>query len=428
MNQNLNINSKELYIQYLIDIITTNGIPYTPYDDSLNIDEMMVQLCTWYNRIKRNKVMYLLEDRDDDFVLIEEDDDEEEDEEIIKKELKKYEEPQLRDIETSLETYVDSFKTIRTYRKVLKTLCEKRTRFFCDVSIKTYSDILLKHTNFILSTCLEREYPKAKIFECLDLCLTGLDLRIIAYHTPRGAFKIKDKDIEEFVIDRVSKKALDVEDLVYFKEGLERTQYRGKNIPKILKNFTNYGSGVIPLKELIGMYVTKDTGVIYLPQEGDHNEIEMDPFRFYFLSKETNKKKYWSMDCRLDDFVRSLVKNLGLYLVDLFRGIYNDIYKDNTYREKFNESCILGNDGEQLLKNLCALSRYSSVSDAVRFHVKNKFSYKESDNDMFVLRSDDTLLKNDLIEKRTIINYDLIMMLFDGLKIETAEEIFSQYE
>lgn len=429
-HQQLFSSSKDIYIQYLIDIIRSNGLSYSSYPEQCNLDDLMAQTCSYYNRLKRNKVMYLMEDREDDFIVIDEeekkkDEEEEDDDEVVirKDNLNKYKEPSLKDLESLTETQINDFRTIRTYRKVLKALCNARSELLRKVSLKTYGELVWKHLNIVLSVCQEKEYPKAKIFECMELSLTWLDTRVLSYHMTRG----RNHEIDVFLQDQMSKKEVLPEEISYLKDGLTKTQYLGNNLPNILQNFTNYGSCVIRLKELLEMYITKETGVIYLRHKDDDETIEADPFRFYFLSKETNKKRYWGMDCRLDDFTRSLVKNLGLYLVEVFRCMYNDVFKDNVYRQEFGTNTLMKNDGDQLLKNVCELSRYSTLSDTVRFFVKSKYSYDESERDVFVLRSDDTLLRNELVEKKGEVNYDLIMMLFDDLKIENAEEIFSTY-
>ena len=183
------------------------------------------------------------------------------------------------------------------------------------------------------------------------------------------------------------------------------------------------------MKELFQMYINGSSRIIYLADTGDiEEEVNKDPFRFYCLSRETNKKRYWEMDCRLDDFLRSFIKNVGLYLVDLFRRIYSDIFNDNTYRANFVTTSIMTNDCEQLLKNLCILCRYSAISYMMRDYVKKNFSYEEMGRDVFVLRSDDVLMKEDLKERSSEVDYGLIMMLFDNLELEGASNIFSTYD
>lgn len=430
INKQLDVNSKAIYINYLTNILETNGLSYTSFAEHRDIDELMSLTCSLYNRLKRNKVMYLLEDRDeilfDDEQLENDDEQEEEEVELIKEEFK-YEEPNIKDIEHNLEPLVENFRKIRTYKKVLKTLCDNRIKALGAVYIKTYTELLMKHIQSILSICEEKQYTKKKTAECFELTLTGMDFRLIAYHTPRCQ-KGREGEIQEYVVEKVSNTSLEVEELVYFKNGLEKTQYRGSNLQKIIKNFFNYGSAVITMKELIHMYINDKTQLIYLEDKDDSNEVDKDPFRFYYISRETNKKRYWEMDCRLDDFVRSLIKNVGLYLVDLFRRIYSDMFQDNTYRETFITTPIMRNDCEQLLKNLCLLCRYSSISHLVRDHVRTNFIHKETDRDVFVLRSDDVLMKHDLEERYTEVDYGLIIMLFDDLKPEAAANLFSYYE
>jgi hypothetical protein len=423
MKEQLDINSKDLYIKYLIDIIESNGLSYTSLSQTPDIDDLMSATCSLYNRLKRNKVMYLLEERDDIICIEEENEEQEEDEEIVKAEYV-YEEPYLKDIELKLEPLLENFRTIRTYRTVLRNLCNNRIKVLGDVYVKSYTDLLMKHIQCILAICEEKKYPKKKTAECFELSLTGMDFRLLAYQSPR-----RDGEIQEYIVSKVSTKPLEVEDLVYLKTGLEKTQYRGTNLQKIIKNFFNYGTAVITMKELFQMYINSSSRIIYLADTGDiEEEVNKDPFRFYCLSRETNKKRYWEMDCRLDDFLRSFIKNVGLYLVDLFRRIYSDIFNDNTYRANFVTTSIMTNDCEQLLKNLCILCRYSAISYMMRDYVKKNFSYEEMGRDVFVLRSDDVLMKEDLKERSAEVDYGLIMMLFDNLELEGASNIFSTYD
>ena len=422
MKKQLDINSKDLYIKYLVDIIESNGLSYTSYFQTPDIDDLMSVTCSLYNRLKRNKVMCVLEERND-IICIEEDEEEGEEEEIVKEEYV-YQEPYLKDIEVKLEPLLENFRIIRTYKKVLKNLCDNRIKVIADVFVKSYTDLLMKHIQCILAICEEKKYPKRKTAECFELSLTGMDFRLLAYQSPR-----REGEIQEYIVSKVSNTSLEVEELVYLKSGLEKTQYRGTNLQKIIKNFFNYGTAVITMKDLLQMYINSSSKIIYLADVGDvEDEVSKDPFRFYCLSKETNKKRYWEMDCRLDDFVRSFIKNVGLYLVDLFRRIYSDVFNDNTYRDNFVTTPIMRNDSEQLLKNLCLLCRYSAISYMIRDHVKRNFAYEEMGRDVFVLRSDDVLMKEDLKERSAEVDYGLIMMLFDNLELEAASNIFSSYD
>jgi hypothetical protein len=64
----------------------------------------------------------------------------------------------------------------------------------------------------------------------------------------------------------------------------------------------------------------------------------------------------------------------------------------------------------------------------MRDYVKKNFSYEEMGRDVFVLRSDDVLMKEDLKERSAEVDYGLIMMLFDNLELEGASNIFSTYD
>jgi hypothetical protein len=64
----------------------------------------------------------------------------------------------------------------------------------------------------------------------------------------------------------------------------------------------------------------------------------------------------------------------------------------------------------------------------IRDHVKRNFAYEEMGRDVFVLRSDDVLMKEDLKERSAEVDYGLIMMLFDNLELEAASNIFSSYD
>jgi hypothetical protein len=179
------------------------------------------------------------------------------------------------------------------------------------------------------------------------------------------------------------------------------------------------------LKQNIDLYLVKQKHLVYLVGDDDNN----DPFRYYFLCKETKNKKYWEMDCRLDEFISVFIKNISTYLIGIFRALYHDVFHDNLYRRDFVKSgIILEHDCEQLLSNLCTLATYKEVSKLLRHEIKSSLSHIEDVAcDVFVLKSDDKLLKAELEKRESEVDMDILTLLFDDLSRDDAGSLYSLY-
>jgi hypothetical protein len=135
------------------------------------------------------------------------------------------------------------------------------------------------------------------------------------------------------------------------------------------------------------------------------------------------------MDCRLDEFISVFIKNIGTYLIGIFRALYHDVFHDNLYRRDFVKSgIILEHDCEQLLSNLCTLATYKEVSKLLRHEIKSSLSHIEDVAcDVFVLKSDDKLLKTELEKRESDVDMDILTLLFDDLSRDDAGSLYSLY-
>lgn len=312
--------------------------------------------------------------------------------------------------------------TIRTPKKLLSDYVKLKVETMKIMNIHSYIEMLLEHCKIIFDICEQKKYNKKRTQEIMSLSYSPLDLRLLNYQMKRSKF---DKNLPS----NVGQTEMQVDDINDLKESLYLSRYIGNNKEKIISNFLNYRTAVITLKQSSEFYLIENNQcIIYLQDKKNPKEEDLDPFRFYYLKKESKNKKYWEMDCRLDNLVSLFIKNISIYLVQLFRSIYHDVFHDNLYRKDYSSKAIIfENDCEQLLYNLCLLCNYKAVSKLLRNLIKTNCSYIETKSDVFALRSDDKLLKKELENREKEIDYDIIENLFDNITLDEVTQLYSKY-
>ena len=414
----LKINNKNIQIKILTDLLTQNRIkipvPLCPQNEEKSLDDIMRETCTLFNKINRNSKMVYIENNNDYFI---EEEEEEEEEEKIHRQKKKKPSKNTSNVNINKNLFADVFetmKTTRTHKKILNEYNKLKMATLSQIDICSYIEILLEHYNIIGEICVFKSYTKKRTEEIMSQAFCPLDLRLLLIHSKLPALLVNVG--QTFIIP---------DDVDYLKQSLTTTIYYGSNKEALVENFLNYGVALITLKQNIEMYLTNQKEVVYLVG-GDN---ESDPFRFYFLYKEKKSKKYWEMDCRLDEFITVFIKNISTYLIGIFRTLYHDVFHDNLYRRDFIKSAIIfENDCEQLLSNLCTLATYKEVSKLLRNTIKSSCAHVEDmSRDVFVLKSDDKLLKAELEKRESEIDLDILTMLFDDLSRDDADGLYSLY-
>jgi len=194
----------------------------------------------------------------------------------------------------------------------------------------------------------------------------------------------------------------------------------------LINLFFNYGSVLIPLRSAIDCYLFNIYGfnnVVYVPLK---QSTEQDPYSFYILEGVSETKRYWKMDCRLFELSEFISNNLKLFLISIFRKIYQDIFSDNEYREDFcKKTEITSKDFEQLLQNILLLSNLRNFCSLLKELVIEKATYRPTENDRFNIYGDDTIMKKKFNKNKENNDYaEVIKSLFDNMTSEQAVDLY----
>jgi len=416
-------------IKLLENLLHEHKIPFPPFDADKNksFDEMMADVCSAYNKYNQNTKMYFIENTDTEYEIIEEEEDEDENEAIQTPPISPPEDNNRKLIQDYKNRFDDMFKTlstIRTPKKLLSDYLKLKVEIMQIMNINSYIEIILEHCKIIFEICEQKNYNKKRTQEIMSLSYSPLDLRLLHYQMKRSKF---DKNLPS----NVGQTEMKVDDINDLKESLHISRYIGNNKEKMISNFLNYRTALITLKQSSEFYLIQNNDnpcIIYLVDKKNPIEEDLDPYRFYYLKKESKNKKYWEMDCRLDNLVSLFIKNISIYLVQLFRSIYHDVFHDNLYRKDYGSKAIIfDNDCEQLMYNLCVLCNYKASSSLLRNLIKTNCSYIETKSDVFALRSDDKLLKKELENREKEIDYDILENLFDNITFDEVTQLYSEY-
>ena len=161
------------------------------------------------------------------------------------------------------------------------------------------------------------------------------------------------------------------------------------------------------------------------------NSSEEDPYSFYILEDINTVKKvekrYWKMDCRLEEFTNSFVYNIKSYLVEMFRKLYYNIFNDNEFRKDYRElNCITEYNCEQLLQSIHLLSKPREFNILLRDIIKTHCAYNPTTNDRFNLHGDDIVQKKKFSKVKVDeeIMIETVKILFDNITSSDAVDFF----
>ena len=223
---------------------------------------------------------------------------------------------------------------------------------------------------------------------------------------------------------------MDIDEFVRFKSSIQLfvnspSFYARFNYQDFIAKFYNYGSVLIPLKECIEYYTTNRYGfhnIIYVPLKQSSQD---DPYSFYTLEDISKDKRFWKMDCRLIDLCDNIMRNLREYLTNVFRKIYQDIFRDNDYREDYSKkTAITSIDFDQLLRNILILSDRKEFYKLLKDNIINNATYIPTENDKFNLYRDDPILKKKFQTLKDDDKSDHIKLLFDNITSEQAVDMY----
>jgi hypothetical protein len=308
----------------------------------------------------------------------------------------------------------ECFKDIeknRIYTKPLNLMKSTRMRI-TGITIDEYVNLLKEHLEKLTKIFQDKSISEKITTKNITLSLSSLDLRILSYPPYINT---------ELVID----------DLTKFKRCILFTL----NFPKhfvpfnydiFFKTFFNHGTLLSTLRDsiernLINIYGFNNIAYIPISKSNDN-----DPFSFFHLKKIENKKRYWNMDCRLEDFSNKFIDNIRPFLIDMFRKMYFDVFSDNDYRQNFIQKVSkIELDLKQIIQNICLLSNPKKFNKFMRNIVKDKATYKVTLNDIKNFSTDDTIQRRRFEnEKETIDPVEIIKLMFDNISSEEAVDYY----
>ena len=299
----------------------------------------------------------------------------------------------------------------RIYKKCLVTLRETRSKLLGKLNLADYTALLKTHVRRLEDIFLKKKYDQKKSTQTIVYSLSALDQRLLYY----GYYY--NSELEPDDIQRLK--------LCMKVNGEYPTRYVPFSPSEAIEKVCNYAISVTTLRETFARVISNPFGfpnLVYLPLEKSGQD---DPYSFYVLERiENDGKRYWKMECRLEDVSRMFSDRVLTYCVSLFRKVYFDMFNDNLYREDYGEkSPAAHQDCEQLLVNMLELSQPKRFCNLLRGLVAEHSVIQPATVDKFNFTRDDPVLKRNFAQlkddpKETIA---LVQRLFDNISEETAE-------
>jgi hypothetical protein len=316
-----------------------------------------------------------------------------------------------KEITESLEKLFESVKDSRVYTVNLTSMRKLRRKLLGKITLKEYIILIEEHIKRLEENFSDRKYTQKKVIKIISSSLTPLDMRLVFYN---GYIDI---NIE---IDEVQKFGLALEILTEHKKQFVRHDNK-----IFFSNIKNYSLSLFDIRDCIERCLINRYGfqnVIYLVRP---KSVSNDPYSFYTLEK-VKEKRFWKMECRLEDFTIDFTDNVLSYCVALFRKIYKDVFNDNVYRDNYTtKSQIMEFDCEQLIQNIIILGQPMKLCRIFQKLIMEKSTFTPTESDKFNLYGDDKLQ-----QKRFTSSIDtdentcqIIKRLFDGISDEDAMRI-----
>jgi len=304
----------------------------------------------------------------------------------------------------------------KTYNELLKSLKETRMKIISKIHIDEYINILKEHTKRLKDIFLEKQLSEKNIIRNIKISLSSIDMRLLSYSSYTNTVLLMD-------------------DLCKFRDGLKVSTISTPNLipfvhEDLYKSFFNYGLCVCSVKECIKRNIINSFGknnVVYIPLP---KSKETDSFSFYYLKKIEKNKKFWNMDCRLEELSNRFVDNIKPFLIDLFRRIYSDCFSDNDYRvdfldsDKYNHKIHL--DLKQLIQNILVLSNPKKFNKFIlRPIIKVEAVYIPKLEDVQNHTADDSMNRRRFEnEKEDIDPIETVLELFDNISTQEAVDLY----
>jgi hypothetical protein len=306
---------------------------------------------------------------------------------------------------------ISQLSTRRVYSKILRQLRTERTKLFGTLKLYEYTKVVRTHTEQLHEIFRTKQQSERKIRANILNSLTPVEARLLRYTGYTDTH-------------------LDAE----CRERLEAVIRHGRIFSKEFETYSHqlvgdrlstYSIAVFPIERLIKWALINPYGfwnVVYLPWPKSSLE---DPYSFYVLRKINKGKRYWNMNCRLENFTTDLIGCIQPYLIQTFRELYHATFSDNDYRYNAAEvSPFAAEDCEQLARNIILLSQPRKLCSKLRSLIVNMCTYKHTCKDNFSLLGDDALQRKRFQKKEKIEMVTTVRQLFDQITDEQAVNFY----
>jgi hypothetical protein len=338
--------------------------------------------------------------------------------EVVKEQIKQKNLENEKMIEECNDIFQSCFENLKTAKRCknhLDILRKTRNKLINCMNNKNYCKLLNLHINILQNIFKDKEYNDKKTIDNISKCLNSIDTRYLYYHDYTN-IKLEIEDIQKLE-----------ESLKNFNENIDT--YTIFDSYSFFEKFNNYGLAIFNIKKLIEIFINNKYeiyNVIYVPLK---KSTETDPYSFYILEDIKSNKRYWKMDCRLEELTNNFTNIIINYLTNFFKKLYHDLFNDNIYRKDYKSynSIITHYECEQLLKNIYMISNQKKFSLLFRNIIKENCTYYPSEIDRFNIYIDDLVQKKRFTEdKGSIDSVIFIKNLFDDISHEDAVDLYRE--
>lgn len=277
-------------------------------------------------------------------------------------------------VEDNIAKLFDALRDAKTYNHLLMEIRNLRSSLQRFLSPNIYVELLHQHLDKVRHIFLQKNVPEKKIFSSIyPQLFTALEYRLLC-------------------LQGFHKQTMDVEDLLKFKLcnklNMTRDCLETFESTKIANYVLNYCLALSSLEEIFQQVFVNAYGfnnIIFLRTQ------KHDDFLFYTLCKIDSDKRYWAMDCRLENLTVDLSECIKEYCICLFRTLYKASFDTNDYIPGFQLKSSLGEfECEQLIQNIVTATDFSKFNSVLR-HVVETYCSQDANPglDTFDLKTDD---------------------------------------
>jgi hypothetical protein len=312
---------------------------------------------------------------------------EEEIEEIVKE--NKFD-VSVKDISNNIEKMFDEVCSNRIIKKNLISIKDERVKLLGRLKLPEYIKLIETHITRLEDIFKNKKsHDHKKTTTLISSSLSSLEQRLVFYGQYYNTY-------------------LEADDIQRFKAALQvTTEHPTRYIPflfsELCNKLHNYSIAICSINELLTRVlvnpVKEFNNIVYLPVEKSSKE---DPYSFYILENVlSDGKRNWKLECRLDEFSKSLSHDLKSYCIDLFRKIYFNIFNDNIFRENYTSKAPINEqDCIQILENIIILSNQKTFCNMLRKLIVENCTIKPSVLDKFNFTADDKIIKRTFAQEQ----------------------------